>query len=236
MAGRVRVDGAARRASRAPPVRDEARGRGAARARSTWAAARSSSRARSTRFGVDPRGPRGGGRRRLHRRLHGDAARRAAPCASTRWTWAAASSTSACARDPRVVVRERVNARDLSARDVPEPCGIATMDVSFISVAQDAAGRCARCWPPDADAVVLVKPQFEVGPRPGRPRRDREGPGAAPAGPARRWRARRSASRATPCAAACAVAHHGQRKATASSSCTCARAAPALADATRSKR
>ena len=32
------------------------------------------------------------------------------------------------------MVREGVNARTLSAMDVPEPCSLATMDVSFISV------------------------------------------------------------------------------------------------------
>src|SRR5262249_57231100 len=34
--------------------------------------------------------------------------------------------------DPRVVVLERVNARRLSPREVPLPCTIATVDVSFI--------------------------------------------------------------------------------------------------------
>ena len=65
--------------------------------------------------------------------------------------------------DARVVVLERVNARHLSAREVPEACGIATVDVSFISVTQaprpaaHGAGRRTRT------SVVLVKPQFEVG-------------------------------------------------------------------------
>ena len=36
--------------------------------------------------------------------------------------------------NPRVVVRERVNARALSPEVVPEPCSLAVMDVSFISV------------------------------------------------------------------------------------------------------
>ena len=63
-----------------------------------------------------------------------------------------------------MVVRERVNARRaVAARRCPSRARIATVDVSFISVTQDPARRCARCWPPGADAVVLVKPQFEVG-------------------------------------------------------------------------
>jgi len=64
--------------------------------------------------------------------------------------------------DPRVVVRERVNARRLSPREVPEPCAIATMDVSFISV-RKILPALVSVLAPAADALVLVKPQFEVG-------------------------------------------------------------------------
>ena len=64
--------------------------------------------------------------------------------------------------DPRVIVLERVNARSLSPREVPEPCGIATVDVSFISVRKLLAAV-RSVLAPGADAVVLVKPQFEVG-------------------------------------------------------------------------
>ncbi len=66
--------------------------------------------------------------------------------------------------DPRVVVRERTNARAIGSADVPERCALAVMDVSFISV-----NRILPALPgiltPDADVVVLVKPQFEVGRR-----------------------------------------------------------------------
>ena len=65
-------------------------------------------------------------------------------------------------QDPRVQVRERVNARHLSAADVPEPCGLATMDVSFISV-RKVLPALRPLLAPGADALVLVKPQFEVG-------------------------------------------------------------------------
>lgn len=66
--------------------------------------------------------------------------------------------------DPRVIVRERTNARALSARDVPEPCGLAVMDVSFISV-RKILPALRGILDPGADAVILVKPQFEVGRR-----------------------------------------------------------------------
>ena len=65
-------------------------------------------------------------------------------------------------QDPRVVVRDRTNARQLSPEVVPEPCSLAVMDVSFISVRlilEALRGVLA----PGAEAVVLVKPQFEVG-------------------------------------------------------------------------
>lgn len=64
--------------------------------------------------------------------------------------------------DPRVVVVDGVNARSLSAREVPEPCGLATMDVSFISVLKILPALRGVLGPGGA-AIVLVKPQFEVG-------------------------------------------------------------------------
>jgi 23S rRNA (cytidine1920-2'-O)/16S rRNA (cytidine1409-2'-O)-methyltransferase len=65
-------------------------------------------------------------------------------------------------QDPRVVVREGVNARSLSLEHVPEPCGMATVDVSFISVLK-ILSPLRHVLAAGADAVVLVKPQFEVG-------------------------------------------------------------------------
>ena len=64
--------------------------------------------------------------------------------------------------DARVVVLERVNARHLSAREVPEACGIGTVDVSFISVTK-LLTPLRSVLAANADAIVLVKPQFEVG-------------------------------------------------------------------------
>jgi 23S rRNA (cytidine1920-2'-O)/16S rRNA (cytidine1409-2'-O)-methyltransferase len=65
-------------------------------------------------------------------------------------------------QDPRVVVRDRVNARTLSPQVVPEPCALAVMDVSFISVRMILPALLS-VLAPGAEAVVLVKPQFEVG-------------------------------------------------------------------------
>jgi 23S rRNA (cytidine1920-2'-O)/16S rRNA (cytidine1409-2'-O)-methyltransferase len=66
------------------------------------------------------------------------------------------------ATDPRVVVVDRVNARALSEKDVPELVSLATIDVSFIS-AKKVLPAVAKRVAPGADVVVLVKPQFEAG-------------------------------------------------------------------------
>ena len=65
-------------------------------------------------------------------------------------------------QDPRVVVRDRVNARALSPQVVPEPCSLAVVDVSFISV-RKILPALLSILAPGAEALVLVKPQFEVG-------------------------------------------------------------------------
>jgi 23S rRNA (cytidine1920-2'-O)/16S rRNA (cytidine1409-2'-O)-methyltransferase len=64
--------------------------------------------------------------------------------------------------DPRVVLRERVNARYLSREHVPEPAAVAAIDVSFISV-RLVLPAVAPLLCPGARLVVLVKPQFEAG-------------------------------------------------------------------------
>jgi 23S rRNA (cytidine1920-2'-O)/16S rRNA (cytidine1409-2'-O)-methyltransferase len=65
-------------------------------------------------------------------------------------------------QDLRVVVRDRVNARSLSPEVVPEPCALAVVDVSFIS-ARKILPALLTVLARGATAVVLVKPQFEVG-------------------------------------------------------------------------
>jgi 23S rRNA (cytidine1920-2'-O)/16S rRNA (cytidine1409-2'-O)-methyltransferase len=64
--------------------------------------------------------------------------------------------------DPRVVVREGVNARHLPPGDLGEPLDFAVCDVSFISATMIVPVM-AAALKPDAQLVVLVKPQFEVG-------------------------------------------------------------------------
>ena len=64
--------------------------------------------------------------------------------------------------DERVTVLDRVNVRALTPQQVAPPPGLVTADLSFISLTLvlPALAACAR---PDADFVLLVKPQFEVG-------------------------------------------------------------------------
>jgi 23S rRNA (cytidine1920-2'-O)/16S rRNA (cytidine1409-2'-O)-methyltransferase len=66
--------------------------------------------------------------------------------------------------DPRVIVLEKTNARRLSLALVPEPCSLLVMDVSFISAHKLLPGL-LPLLADGADALVLVKPQFEVGRR-----------------------------------------------------------------------
>lgn len=68
----------------------------------------------------------------------------------------------ALAADPRVISREGVNARDLTAADVPEAPAAIVADVSFISLRLVLPPALALAAP-DAWGIFLVKPQFEVG-------------------------------------------------------------------------
>jgi 23S rRNA (cytidine1920-2'-O)/16S rRNA (cytidine1409-2'-O)-methyltransferase len=65
-------------------------------------------------------------------------------------------------RDPRVIVIERTNVREIVPSAVPERVGIAVADVSFISL-RLVLPKIAEIVAPGADVVALVKPQFEVG-------------------------------------------------------------------------
>lgn len=71
--------------------------------------------------------------------------------------------------DPRVTVLERVNARALSADTLHYRPDLVVADVSFISLAKVLPAVLA-CAAERFDALVMVKPQFEVG-------RDRIGKG-----------------------------------------------------------
>jgi 23S rRNA (cytidine1920-2'-O)/16S rRNA (cytidine1409-2'-O)-methyltransferase len=65
-------------------------------------------------------------------------------------------------QDPRVVVRERLNARYLARADIPETIDIITCDASFIglsTILPAPLGLVAE----KAQLVALAKPQFEAG-------------------------------------------------------------------------
>jgi 23S rRNA (cytidine1920-2'-O)/16S rRNA (cytidine1409-2'-O)-methyltransferase len=62
--------------------------------------------------------------------------------------------------DPRVVVHERANARELR---LDEECGAAVADLSFISLKLVLPALAAALRARDAWCAVLVKPQFEAG-------------------------------------------------------------------------
>lgn len=64
--------------------------------------------------------------------------------------------------DPRVVVRERANARYLTPDDFPERMSFLTVDASFISL-RLLLPTLFPLLTPQAEAILLVKPQFEVG-------------------------------------------------------------------------
>ena len=64
--------------------------------------------------------------------------------------------------DPRVVVMERVNARHLQPGDIPEPCGLITLDVSFISLLKVVPALLPHLAP-GGWLLPMIKPQFEAG-------------------------------------------------------------------------
>lgn len=64
--------------------------------------------------------------------------------------------------DPRVVVMDRLNARHLAPGALPEPCGLITVDVSFISLLKVVPALLPHLA---AGGLLLpmIKPQFEAG-------------------------------------------------------------------------
>ncbi|BBX73598.1 TlyA family RNA methyltransferase [Mycobacterium shinjukuense] len=64
--------------------------------------------------------------------------------------------------DPRVVVVERTNVRDLAPAAIGGLVDLVVADLSFISLAT-VLPALIGCASPGADIVPLVKPQFEVG-------------------------------------------------------------------------
>jgi 23S rRNA (cytidine1920-2'-O)/16S rRNA (cytidine1409-2'-O)-methyltransferase len=64
--------------------------------------------------------------------------------------------------DPRVTVLDRVNVRSLRPEQVAPPPQLVVGDLSFISLTL-VLPALAACAAPDANFVLMVKPQFEVG-------------------------------------------------------------------------
>lgn len=74
-------------------------------------------------------------------------------------------------QDPRVEVHDRTNVRTLQPADIASvdplgeplpPPGLVVSDLSFISLTL-VLEALARCAAPEADFLLMVKPQFEVG-------------------------------------------------------------------------
>ena len=65
--------------------------------------------------------------------------------------------------DPRVIDLQATDARALNRELIREPVDLIVCDVSFIGLAKALPAALALAGP-DSDLVVLVKPQFEVGP------------------------------------------------------------------------
>jgi 23S rRNA (cytidine1920-2'-O)/16S rRNA (cytidine1409-2'-O)-methyltransferase len=65
-------------------------------------------------------------------------------------------------RDPRVVVREGVNARYLSSTDFDEPIDWIVVDASFIGI-EKLVPALAQLASPGAILLALIKPQFQAG-------------------------------------------------------------------------
>lgn len=63
--------------------------------------------------------------------------------------------------DPRVVVREGINIKNLTKEQIPDGIDIVTADISFISVTR-AIPPADALMKPGAMAFLLIKPQFEA--------------------------------------------------------------------------
>lgn len=65
-------------------------------------------------------------------------------------------------QDPRVQVHDRTNIRYLTLEKIGEPVDLVVSDLSFISLTLvlEALSRCAS---PQAEMLLMVKPQFEIG-------------------------------------------------------------------------
>ena len=67
-------------------------------------------------------------------------------------------------QNPKVILYEETDARELTEEHIPEKVDTITCDVSFIS-ATKVLPNVLRFLKEDGELVILVKPQFEVGPK-----------------------------------------------------------------------
>ncbi len=65
-------------------------------------------------------------------------------------------------QDPRVVVIERTNIREIDPSLIPEKIDLVVVDASFISL-EKVIPPVMRFLSPNAGIIALIKPQFEVG-------------------------------------------------------------------------
>jgi 23S rRNA (cytidine1920-2'-O)/16S rRNA (cytidine1409-2'-O)-methyltransferase len=68
----------------------------------------------------------------------------------------------ALVNNPKITLREGLNARDITREDVPANVTLIVCDVSFISV-KLALPASLSLMPSNAKLIALIKPQFEVG-------------------------------------------------------------------------
>lgn len=68
----------------------------------------------------------------------------------------------ALVRDDRVVVRDKTNARHLTAADFEETINLVVADASFIGI-EKLTDAFARMLPAGGTLLAMIKPQFEVG-------------------------------------------------------------------------
>ncbi len=64
--------------------------------------------------------------------------------------------------DPRVILKEKTNARYLKPGDFPEKIQLVTIDVSFISL-DKILPVISKLTEPETTVIALIKPQFEAG-------------------------------------------------------------------------
>ncbi len=84
-------------------------------------------------------------------------------------------------QDPRVVVHDRTNVRELDSERIGGPVDVVVGDLSFISLSL-VLDALTGVTAPDGDLALMVKPQFEVG-------KDRVGKGGVVRDPALRTEA-----------------------------------------------